>query len=212
MKSFLEKVRTPELNIPRQREPAITIGLVLAGFALGLLQKWLDSTPTNAFSLLMQQLDIHNYFGRLAIWILLAAVISVYAKSPLLAAIHTFAFLISMVGGYYLYCNFVLGFLPRAYMMVWIVLSFVSTLPAYICWYAKGKGLTAILISALILGALMAQAVSLTQEFYVYHVTEVITWLLGVIILYRKPKEFAMEILFSVVIAILYQLLIPHFG
>lgn len=162
--------------------------------------------------LILQMLDISNYFGRLAIWILLAAAISVYSKSPLRASINTFSFLISMLAGYYLYCNYVSGFLPKTYMMIWIVIAFASFFMAYICWYAKGNGMTAIVISAAIIGVLFAQAFNLVQGFYMFHLLEVITWLIGILILYRKPKEFAYELGLSVVIAVAYQLVMPYWG
>lgn len=193
-------------------EIIITIGVILFGFALGVLQKWIDGSPSNIFPLLLQQLDIRNYFGRLAIWILLATVILVYSKSPLRASINTFLFFISMLAGYYLYCNYVLGFFPKTYMMIWVVISFASFFMAYICWYAKGEGILAIIISSAIIGVLFAQPFSITQGFYVVHLMEVITWAIGVIILYRKPKEFAIEVGLSVVIAFIYQLLIPYWG
>ena len=96
MKSFLEKIRTPEKCISLKMQMMVTIGVILFGFALGILQKWMDGSPSNMFPLLMQQLDIGNYFGRLAIWILLATSISVYSKSPLRAAINTFLFFIRL--------------------------------------------------------------------------------------------------------------------
>ena len=212
MKSFLEKIRTPEKGISLKMQMIVTIGVILFGFALGILQKWMDGSPSNMLPLLMQQLDIGNYFGRLAIWILLATSISVYSKSPLRAAINTFLFFISMLAGYYLYCNYVLGFLPVTYMMIWVVISFLSIFMAYICWYAKGEGAIAIVISSVIIGVLFAQAFSLTQGFYVYNLMEVITWLIGVLILYRKPKEFILELGLSVMIAFMYQLVIPYWG
>lgn len=212
MKSFLEKIRTPEKGISLKMQMMVTIGVILFGFALGILQKWMDGSPSNMLPLLMQQLDIGNYFGRLAIWILLATSISVYSKSPLRASINTFLFFISMLAGYYLYCNYVLGFLPVTYMMIWVVISFLSIFMAYICWYAKGEGAIAIVISSVIIGVLFAQAFSLTQGFYVYNLMEVITWLIGVLILYRKPKEFILELGLSVMIAFMYQLVIPYWG
>jgi len=212
MKSFFGKIRTPEQGVPLNKQIMVTIGVILLGFTLGVLQKWIDGSPSNIFPLLIRQLDIRNYFGRLAIWILLATIISVYSKSPLRASINTSAFFISMLAGYYLYCNYVLGFLPRTYMMIWIVISFVSFFMAYICWYAKGKGIIAIIISSTIVGVLFAQAFSLTQGFYVYHFMEIITWVIGTIILYRTPKEFAVELGLSIVIAFMYQLFIPYWG
>ena len=214
IKSFLEKVRKPRKDIPLNRQIAETAGIILFGFALGVLQKRMDGAPVNAFLVVMQQFDVGNYFGRLAIWILLATIISVYAKSPLRAAINTFFFFISMLAGYYLYCNYILGFLPRTYMMMWIVIAFASFFMAYICWYAKGEGIIAIFISSMIMGVLLAQAFNLnvTQGFYMYHFLEVITWLIAVILLRRKPKDYAIEMGLSVVIAFVYQLVMPHWG
>lgn len=210
MKSFLEKIRTPEKGVSLKIQMIVTIGVILLGFALGVLQKWIDGSPSNIFPLLIQQLDIRNYFGRLSIWILLGTVISVYSKTPLRASINTFLFFISMLAGYYLYCNYVLGFLPGTYMMIWVAVSFASIFMAYICWYAKGEGIISIIISSTIIGVLFAQAFSITQGFYVYNLMEIITWGIGVIILYRKPKEFVIELGLSVVIAFMYQLVIPY--
>ena len=186
----------------------------MLGFLLGILQKWIDGTGGSNLPLILQKLDIGNYFGRLAIWILLGKMISMYSESPLRAAINTFFFFLSMLAGYYLYCNYILGFLPRSYMMMWIVIALASFFVAYICWYAKGKGFVAITISSVIIGVLLAQAFNLniTQGFYVYHSLEVLTWLIGVILLRRKPKEYAIEIGLSVVIAFAYQLAMPHWG
>ena len=201
-------------DIPLNKQIAETAGIILFGFILGILQKWMDGTAANVFPVVIQQLDIRNYFGRLAIWILLATIISVRAKSPLRAAINTFFFFISMLAGYYLYCNYILGFLPKTYMMIWITISFVTFFMAYICWYAKGEGIIAIFISSMIIGVLLAQAINLniTQGFYVYHFMEVLTWIVGTILLRRKPKEYAIVIGLSVVIAFVYQLFMPHWG
>ena len=214
IKAFFEQIRKPSKNVSLNRQIAITLGIVFSGFLLGVLQKWIDGTGASTLPMILQQLDIGNYFGRLAIWILLGTIISMYSESPLRAAINTFFFFISMLAGYYLYCNYILGFLPRTYMMMWIVIAFASIFMAYICWYAKGEGFIAIFISSMIIGVLLAQAFNLniTQGFYMYHFLEVITWIIGVILLRRKPKEYAIEIGLSFVIALVYQLTMPHWG
>ena len=102
IKEFFEQVRKPQNNISLNKQIAETVGIILLGFALGVFQKRMDGAPDNAFLVAIQQFDVGNYFGRLAIWILLATIISVYAKSPLRAAINTFFFFISMLAGYYL--------------------------------------------------------------------------------------------------------------
>ena len=214
IKRYLEQIRKPSKKLSYKRQIVITLGLILLGFLLGTLQKWIDGTGGSNLPLILQQLDIGNYFGRLAIWILLGTIISVYSESPVRAGINTFVFFISMLAGYYLYCNFVLGFLPRAYMMMWLLFAFASFFMAYFCWYAKGEGIIAILISSVIIGVLLAQAInlSITQGVYVYHSLEVVTWLIGVILLRRTLKEYAIEIGLSVVIAFVYQLVMPHWG
>ena len=214
IKSFLAKIRRPHNNASIYKQIAETAGIILLGFALGVLQKWLDGPASSALPSILQQFDIGNFFGRLAIWILIATIISVYAKSPLRAGVNTFFFFISMLAGYYLYCNFVLGFLPRAYMMMWIVIALASFFMAHICWYAKGEGIIAITISSMIIGVLLAQTINLniSQGIYVYHTTELLTLIIGIALLRRKWKEYIGVIALSVVIAFIYQLIMPHWG
>lgn len=213
MKVFLEKIRIPQKGVTSKYILA-TVGFMLFGFALGVFQKWIDGTASNYFPMIFQQLNVVNYFDRLSIWILLGTIISVYSKSPLRASINTFSFLISMLMGYYLYCNYVLDFLPKTYMMIWVVIACVSFFMAYMCWYAKGKGVFANVLSGTIIGVLFAQAFNLNplQGFYMYDLMEVITWIIGVLILYRKPKEFVLELGVSVIVAFIFQLIIPHWG
>ncbi len=47
MKEFLEKIRKPKTGIPLKRQLAATVGIILLGVALGVLQKWLDATAAN---------------------------------------------------------------------------------------------------------------------------------------------------------------------
>ena len=189
------------------------VGIILFGFLLGVLQKWLDGTASNHLPEIVQRLDFRNFFGRLAVWMLLGTILSVYSPTPLWAAINTFCFFISMLAGYYLYCNYVLGFLPRRYMQIWIVFSLFAFFMAYVCWYAKGNGIVAVFLSSLILGCLLAQAVNLGRGgVYVHHFLEVLTWLAGVILLRRSPGEFAAEMGLSIVFAFLYQCTLPHWG
>ncbi len=80
LKSFLEKLEHPKQAFLFKMQMIVTVGVILFGFALGVLQKWIDGSPSNIFPLLIQQLDLRNYFGRFAIWILLATCISIYSK------------------------------------------------------------------------------------------------------------------------------------
>ena len=210
MKAFLETIRKPEAGRARSRQIRDTLIIVLFGFLLGVVQKRIDGN-VNLPSFL-QQLDIANDFGRLAVWVLLGTILSVYAETPLRAGINTSLFFLSMVAGYYLYCHYALGFLPQQYMMMWAAISAASFFLAQLCWYAKGQGPIAVTLSGIILGVLFAQTFNIIQGFYVYHWLEIPTWLAGVIVLRRKPKEYAIALGLSIVVAFVYELVIPHWG
>ena len=207
----LNKVRAPEESTLKHQIIS-TIIILLSGAVLGVIQKRLDATYFNELPYIFQKIDIINFFGRLSIWILLAVIISIYSKNPRRASVNVFAFFTGMLAGYYIYCNFVLGFLSVDYMLKWVVIAVISMPVAYLCWYAKGEGKFAVVLSAGILGVLLAQAISLTQGIYVYHFTEICVWLIGVILLRRKPKELIIELILCIIIAALYQLVIPFYG
>lgn len=211
MRENLQKIRKPQKNQSMISMISTTFGIALAGFLLGVFQKWLDSVPSNELPYIIEYLDFGNYFGRLSIWILLATIISVNAKTPFRASINTFMFFMSMLAGYYLYCNYVLGFFPRSYMMIWVVMSIVSFFLAYVCWYAKGEGKVAIIISSIILAVLFSLAVLIKYGVRITYPLEVITWLVGVIVLYRNPKEFKIELGLSFVIAFIFQFAFPYY-
>ena len=61
---------------------------------------------------------------------------------------------------------------------------------------------------------LLAQAINLNpmQGIYVYHLLEVITWLIGVFLLRRETKEYVIAIGMSIIIAMLYQQVMPYWG
>lgn len=212
MKKYLDRIRMSEKEMSFQKKMAITTVILIAGCLLGVMQKWLDGGAFNALPLWLQNLDPANYFGRLSFWILMSVVISIYAENPLRASVNTLSFLISMLAGYYVYCKFVAGFLPVSYMMFWVLAAFASIPAAFICWYARGKGAVAVSISAVILGVLFSQAILVIQGFHVTYLLDLLTWGAGVLILHRKPKEYAVELLLSLGVAVVYQLIFPYFG
>lgn len=201
-----------------QNEKAITVKIISSllilcfGICLGLCSKILDETGVNELPLLLQRIDIGNFLGRFAVWIFIAVCISVYSYSAKRASLNVFLFFIGMVSSYYLYCALVAGFFPRSYAMIWFGITFLTPFLAFVCWYAKGDRWIAILISGVILGVLLSQAVLLFQGIRITHITEVMIWLLSLWVLRRKPKEFAIEIGISLITAVLYQLFIPYWG
>ena len=212
MKDFLRKVREPATKPSMPMKVFRTVLIVILGFGLGVLQKWMDSVPVNELPKLVETFDIVNFFGRLAIWILLGVIISVHASTPLRASVNTSLFFLGMLAGYYIYCHLALGFIPVRYMVIWIVIAIASFFLAYVCWYSVGYGAFAIILSAVILGVMFSQAFLITQGFRVTHVLEVITWLIMLVVLRRTPKQFIIQFILSIGVAVLYQLFIPYWG
>ena len=81
MKTFLD-------NIRGKRKAALdiqmihTVAILLLGIALGVFSKFLDSTASGQLPLFLEYLDVRNFLGRFAIWMLLGLCIAVYSYSP----------------------------------------------------------------------------------------------------------------------------------
>ena len=160
-------------------------------------------------------LDIGNFLGRFAIWILIALCISIYSNSAIRASINVFVFFVGMVASYYLYSNYIAGFFPRSYAMIWFGFTAVSPLLAFVCWYAKGKSKLAFILSALILAVLFNMCfVYGVGYFSAWSVLEVIVFIIGFIVLRRDTlRSSAIMGTISIVFAFLLNIVIPfQFG
>lgn len=164
-----------------------TAAIMFLGVALGTFSKFLDNTPGNELPFIFESLDIANFLGRFAIWILLAVCISVYSVSPTRASINVFAFFSSMVTSYYLYSAFVAGFFPKSYAMIWVGFTIVSPVLAFICWFAKGQSKISLVLSAGILAVLFNM--TFIYGFLYFNIVsplELLTFICGFIIMRRK--------------------------
>ena len=131
-----------------------TIAVLFLGIALGTFSKYLDFRQGELPGVLMAidgALDVHNFLGRFAIWVLIALCISVYSNSAIRASVNVFVFFVGMVASYYLYSNYIAGFFPKSYAMIWFGFTVVSPFLAFVCWYAKGKSKPAFILSIFIL-------------------------------------------------------------
>ena len=121
MINFLNDIRNAENPISNNRKLINTIAILFLGIALGTFSKYLDFRQTELPGVLMAingVLDIGNFLGRFAIWILIALCISIYSNSAIRASINVFVFFVGMVASYYLYSNYIAGFFPRSYAMI----------------------------------------------------------------------------------------------
>lgn len=210
---FLDNIRKARPTRSVSEKILVTLGILVLGIILGVLAKYLDVHQAGLPDLLSRVdhfLDFHNFLGELAPWILIAICIAVYSRTPIRAAINVFAFFLGMVASYYLYCYFAAGFFPKDYAAIWIVLTMLSPILGFICWYAKGRGIAAIIVSALALAVLFNCAFGYGWSYIsVNRWLNVLMYAIGAGVLYRKSRETEGMLALSVVFAILLNIFLP---
>lgn len=215
MKKTLNDIRSAENPIPLNKQIINTVSILFIGIALGTFSKFLDTTPTNELPFIFEFLDMSNFLGRFAIWLLVALCISIYSNSSIRASINVFVFFVGMVTSYYLYSRFAAGFFPGSYAMIWAAFTVISPILAFICWYAKGKSKPAFMLSTIILAVLFNTAfVYGSSYFEMRSILELITFICAVVFLKRKTIKDTMSMfIFSVGVAFALDFAVPfHFG
>lgn len=202
----LNKIRTPHKGTSLSKKIIFSLLAALLGLALGVFSKFLDCTPSSAMPKIVDDFDIRNFFGRIAIWAFIALIISVFSKTPLRAAINTLCFFAGMLTGYCFYSYFVAGFMPdRSYLMIWVTFAIISTLLAVLCWYAKGYGTVSIILSALIIAYFILQAFSFAGDFSYFGISyqglEIILLIASIAVLYKKPKQTIISVIAAIFIS-----------
>ena len=215
MNKFLNKIRSIENEIPITRKIINTILILCFGIVLGTFAKFLDTTASNTLPFIFEYLDISNFLGRFAIWLLIALYIAIYSHSSIRASLNVLVFFIGMVSSYYLYSYFVAGFFPKNYAMIWLGFTAISPLLAFVCWYAKGKSKISFILSVIIIAILFNFTFIYGWIYFdVYSILEVIVFGCALIALKRNTfRETTYMILSAVVIAVILHMLVPfHFG
>ncbi len=218
MNLFLNDIRCAENPISGNRKIINTIAAFFLGIALGIFSKFLDFRQAQLPGVLMAidgALDIHNFLGRFAIWALIALCISVYSNSAIRASVNVFVFFLGMVTSYYLYSNYVAGFFPRSYAMIWFGFTMISPFLAFICWYAKGKSKSAWMLSALILAVLFNMTFVYGWGYFeARSILELAVFMIGVAVLRRDTlKDSVLMGSVSIILACLLNTVVPfHFG
>ncbi len=214
MKKFLNDIRAYENAIPLNKQIINTILILALGIALGTFSKFLDFRQAELPSVLMaidRALDVHNFLGRFAIWVMIALCISIYSNSSLRAAINVFVFFVGMVTSYYLYSKYVAGFFPRSYSMIWVAFTMISPILAFICWYAKGSSKVAFVLSAMILAVLFNMTFVYGDSYFeMRSILELITFIYGIVVMKRDNiKNTMIMFVLSCGIAFILDLVIP---
>lgn len=189
MIDFLHEIRRPK-RISLSRKLLYSTLIFIVGIILGIVSKVLDTIPSNHVPYLLRFLDLGNFFSDMGIWLFLAVVISVYSQSPIRSAINVFLFFVGMVGSYYLYTVLVAGFFPKSYMMIWIVMTVISPFLAIVSWYAKGEGVIAIFISAIIFVFISRQTFAFGFWYFdIKNRLEFLLWIATFFVLFKSSKQ-----------------------
>ena len=218
MKELLNHIRSAENPISGNRKIINTIAVLFLGIALGTFSKFLDFRQAELPSVLMAidgALDVHNFLGRFAIWVLLALCISIYSNSAIRASVNVFAFFVGMVTSYYLYSNYVAGFFPRSYAMIWFGFTMISPFLAFVCWYAKGKSKAAAILSMLILAVLFNMTFVYGWGYFeARSILEFVVFIIGLTVLRRDTLRCSVLMgTMSIALAFLFNMVIPfRFG
>lgn len=215
MMSILNQIRGKEEPKAFRMRFVDSILILLLGIGLGIFSKFLDCTPSNELPAFLESLDVRNFLGRLAFWVVLGVWISVRSNSAVRASVNVFLFFFGMVASYYLYSWFIAGFFPRNYAMIWVGFTALSPLLAFMCWHARGEGTLPFVLSVFLLGVLYWCSFS-GGWFYIRPRSnlELLTFLCGVMVLRRSTlKESVLLTVLGVALGFLLILIIPfHFG
>lgn len=215
MSRFLNSVRSAEIPISVNRKIINTMAVLCLGIALGTFSKFLDTMPANCLPPVFACLDIRNFLGRFAVWVLIAPCISVYSNSSASAGVNVFAFFAGLTASYYLYSKYIAGFFPAGYAAVWFCFTALSAFPAFVCWYAKGKSKPALILSILILAVLFNMTFVYGWGYFeARSVLETAVFFIGCIVLKRRTlKESVLMGVCGIAAALFLNMVIPfHFG
>jgi hypothetical protein len=203
MREMLNKIREPE-GISSSKKIGYTTLFCILGMVMGIISKILDTSAINELPYVLQVLDLGNFLSRLGVWLFFGVMISVYSKSPMRAALNVLMFFAGMVGSYYYYTVAVAGFFPKSYMMIWVALTILSPVLAFVCWYAKGKGLVPIILSSAIFMFMTSQTFVFGFWYFdLTHPLELLIWIATILVLYQSPGQIAKVVMIGMVLFII---------
>lgn len=199
----LNKIRAPHKGSSLSKKIIFSLLCALLGIGLGIYSSFIDSLPKANLPEIFYTLNM--ILGNFFLWTLILLVIYIFCKTPLRAAINAFCIFAGMLPGYFIYSYFVENSMPdHSYIMMWATLLVISPILAVLCWYAKGYGTVATILSALIISFFILQAFSFATDFSYFEIKpglEIILLPISIAVLYKKPKQTIFSVLLAILLA-----------
>ncbi len=127
----------------RQNKRSLILPLII-GIVLGITAKLVDVPYITCDFPVFDEI-----MGRFGIWVWAAALIAVFSKTPLLAAVRSFLFFIGMLLAYYGYTLLFLGFFPKSQMILWGGIAMITPFCGFLIWHIHKNKHYANLIASL---------------------------------------------------------------
>jgi len=184
----------------------------LFGALLGLVAKYLDTVPMIDNS---PWHTLANYFGdlftRIGIWVFIAILIAVKSKKIIQAALNTLLFSLGMLITYYIYSAYLFGFFPTLYFLEWGKLAIISPFLAMLAHLAKHDRNLTNTLPALPIGLMLYLSLGFGYLYIsVKYISEFIMLLVIGKLYYRNPKQIAIVISLSIILALLLRQYSPY--
>ena len=187
------------------------IAYLALGAVVGVISKYLDAVgivDENRWMIILSYLG--NLFTRLGIWVLIATFIAAYSKTLIKAAFITFIFFLGMLISYYIYSANLFGFFPTKYFIFWGSIALAAPILAIIVWKAKNSVRLAYILPALPMGLMLSLSIGMGLVYMdLSYVEELIMYFVLCVVFYKEPKQMAVTVILSFVVAFIVKLVSP---